>query len=112
MPESPEITAVLADYHNIVREGFAALCEKQGLRVLGQCVDGAAAVEMITALKPDFALLDMHMPVLTGVDVVRRLHAAGCGTKLIILSISRKNAIVTEAIEAKADTFPTSPRRH
>src|SRR5690242_8212958 len=89
MAESPETTVVLADDQNIVREGLAALCTKEGLRVLGQCSDGAQAVEMIRALKPDFALLDMNMPVLTGVEVIRRLRAAGCTTKLLILSISR-----------------------
>jgi DNA-binding NarL/FixJ family response regulator len=114
MPEPQDTTVVLADDHNIVREGIAALCAKEGWRVLGQCADGAAAVEMITALKPDFALLDMNMPVLTGVEVVRRLRAAGCSTKLIILSISRQDATVNEAIRAGADAYllKDGPSRH
>ena len=114
MPESPDTTVVLADDHNIVREGIAALCTKEGLHVLGQCADGAAAVEMVTALKPDFALLDMNMPVLTGVEVVRRLRAAACPTKLIILSISRQEGTVTEAIRAGADAYllKDGPSRH
>jgi DNA-binding NarL/FixJ family response regulator len=114
MPESPETTVVLADDHNIVREGIAALCAKEGLRVLGQCSNGADAVEMISQLKPDFALLDMNMPVLTGVEVIRRLRANGCTTKLIILSISRQDATVTEAIRAGADAYllKDGPSRH
>lgn len=114
MPELPETTVVLADDHNIVREGIAALCAKEGLRVLGQCADGAAAVAMVTDLKPDFALLDMNMPVMTGVEVIRRLRAAGCTTKLIILSISRQDATVTEAIRAGADAYllKDGPSRH
>ena len=114
MPEAQETTVVLADDHNIVREGLAALCAKEGLHVLGQCADGASAVEMISSLKPQFALLDMHMPVLTGVEVVRRLRAAGCGTKLIILSISRQDSIVAEAIRAGADAYllKDGPSRH
>ena len=114
MPESPETTVVLADDHNIVREGIAALCNKEGFRVLGQCSNGAEAVEMITALRPDFALLDMNMPVLTGVEVIRRLRAAGCPTKLMILSISRQDSTVTEAIRAGADAYllKDGPSRH
>ena len=114
MPESLETTVVLADDHNIVREGIAALCSREGLRVLGQCSDGAQAVEMITALKPDFALLDMNMPVLTGVEVIRKLRAAGCVTKLVILSISRQDSTVTEAIRAGADAYllKDGPSRH
>ena len=114
MPESQETTVVLADDHNIVREGIAALCAKEGLRVLGQCSNGTQAVEMITALKPDFALLDMNMPTLTGVEVIRRLRQAGCTTKLLILSISRQDATVTEAIRAGADAYllKDGPSRH
>ena len=74
--ESEQLTLVLADDHAIVREGIAALCASQGFRVLGQCSDGAAAVEMILAEKPDFAILDVHMPGLTGVEAVRKLRAA------------------------------------
>ena len=49
LPEG--ITAVLADDHNIVREGFAALCSLHGIRVLGQCADGGAAVETIASTR-------------------------------------------------------------
>ena len=114
MAELQETSVVLADDHNIVREGIAALCTKEGLNVLGQCSDGAQAVEMITALKPDFALLDMNMPVLTGVEVIRKLRAAACTTKLIILSISRQDVTVTDAIRAGADAYllKDGPSRH
>jgi DNA-binding NarL/FixJ family response regulator len=114
MAELPETTVVLADDHNIVREGIAALCAKEGLRVIGQCSNGAEAVEMITGLKPDFALLDMNMPVMTGVEVIRRLRGAGCATKLLILSISRTDATVTESIRAGADAYllKDGPSRH
>ena len=114
MSELQETTVVLADDHNIVREGIAALCAREGMRVVGQCSDGSAAVEMIRELKPDFALLDMNMPVLTGTEVVRRLRDAGCTTKLMILSISRQDATVAEAIRAGADAYllKDGPSRH
>lgn len=114
MSESDDMTVVLADDHNIVREGIAALCAREGMRVLGQCSDGAQAVEMITSLKPDFALLDMNMPVLTGVEVIRKLRTAGCTAKLLILSISRQDATVSEAIRAGADAYllKDGPSRH
>lgn len=105
MAEVQETTLVLADDHHIVREGFAALCAREGLRVIGQCSDGAAAVEMILTLQPDFALLDMHMPTMTGVEVIRKLRGAGCTSKLMILSISRQEATVEEAIRAGADAY-------
>ncbi len=112
--ESEQLTLVLADDHAIVREGIAALCATHGFRILGQCSDGAAAVEMIQAQKPDFALLDVHMPGTTGIDAVRQLRAAGVTTKLLILSISRDESLVMDALAAGADAYllKDGPSRH
>lgn len=99
------ISVVLADDHNIVREGFAALCSLYGMRVLGQCADGRAALETIRSVQPDVAILDMNMPVFDGSEVVRRLRAHGCASQLIILSISRDAATVREALQAGADAY-------
>jgi DNA-binding NarL/FixJ family response regulator len=109
-----QLTLVLADDHAIVREGIAALCASQGFRILGQCSDGAAAVEMILAEKPDFAVLDVHMPTMTGVEAVRKLRAAGSTTKLLILSISRDEMLVMDALGAGADAYllKDGPSRH
>src|SRR5450756_2265861 len=105
MQELAATTVVLADDHVIVREGIAALCTSHGMHVLGQVADGGAAVEMIMALKPDFAILDLHMPVVTGVEAIRRLRTAGCTVRLMILSISREEGTVMEALRAGADAY-------
>jgi DNA-binding NarL/FixJ family response regulator len=112
--DSPQLTLVLADDHAIVREGIAALCASHGFRILGQCSDGAAAVEMILSERPDFAVLDLHMPQVTGVEAVRRLRAAGSAAKLMILSISRDESLVMEALAAGADAYllKDGPSRH
>jgi DNA-binding NarL/FixJ family response regulator len=107
-------TVVLADDHAIVREGFAALCETNGMCVLEQCSDGPSAVETILGKQPDFAILDLHMPGMTGIEVIRRLRSAGCATKLMILSISREDKTVIEALRAGADAYllKDGPGRH
>jgi DNA-binding NarL/FixJ family response regulator len=109
-----QLTLVLADDHAIVREGIAALCASHGFRILGQCSDGQAAVDMILAEKPDFAILDVHMPGVTGVEAVRKLRAAGSSTKLMILSISRDELLVMDALGAGADAYllKDGPSRH
>jgi DNA-binding NarL/FixJ family response regulator len=114
METDRQLTLVLADDHAIVREGIAALCASHGFRILGQCSDGAAAVEMILAEKPDFALLDVHMPGITGIEAVRKLRAAGVSTKLMILSISRDESLVMDALAAGADAYllKDGPSRH
>jgi DNA-binding NarL/FixJ family response regulator len=107
-------TVVLADDHAIVREGFAALCEVSGMRVLGQCSDGPSAVETILTEQPDFAILDLHMPGMTGIEVIRKVRAAGCPSKIMILSISREDRPVIEALRAGADAYllKDGPARH
>jgi len=109
-----EITVVLADDHAIVREGLAVLCSNEGLRVLGQCSDGIAAVEMIQTLQPEFGILDLNMPGLTGIEAIRRLRSANCRSRLVILSISRDDGVVREALEAGADAYllKDGPSRH
>jgi len=114
MQEPAATTVVLADDHAIVREGIAALCTSHGMSVLGQVADGGAAVEMIEKLKPDFAILDLHMPGVTGVEAIRRLRTAGTTAKLMILSISREEGTVMEALRAGADAYllKDGPGRH
>ncbi len=114
MQDQKPITIVLADDHAIVREGIAALCAANGLQILGQCSEGAAAVDMIIALRPEFAILDMHMPGMTGLEVIRRVRAGGVPTKLMILSISREESTVLEALRAGADGYllKDGPTRH
>jgi DNA-binding NarL/FixJ family response regulator len=112
--EPEAATLVLADDHAIVREGLASLCASHGFRVLGQCSDGVSAVEMILDKQPEFALLDLNMPVVTGVEAIRKLRAAGCTTKLMILSISREETSVMDALRAGADAYllKDGPSRH
>jgi DNA-binding NarL/FixJ family response regulator len=114
MGETPGITVVLADDHAIVREGLAALCAANGMTVIGQACDGPSAIETIAGLKPDFAILDLQMPGMTGVEVIRRLRADGCAAKLIVLSISREDSTVIEALRAGADAYllKDGPGRH
>jgi DNA-binding NarL/FixJ family response regulator len=112
--ESRPVSVVLADDHAIVREGIAALCSAHGFQVLGQCGDGAAAVEMVLSLKPDFLILDLGMPGLTGTETIRRLRAAGTSSKILVLSINRDEQMVLDALRAGADGYllKEGPSRH
>ncbi len=115
MSERRRLRVVIADDHAIVREGIAALCAAQPeIEVAGQCSDGEAALAMIEKLRPDFAILDMQMPGLTGLEVVRRVRRTSCPTRLMILSINRDEAIVAEALRAGADAYllKDGPSRH
>src|SRR5580704_3747613 len=109
------ITLVLADDHGIVREGIAAFCNtRPDLKILGQSSDGAAAVDLILALKPDFAILDLNMPKLSGLEVIRRVRVAKSETKLIVLSVSREESVIREIFRSGANGYclKDGPIRH
>src|SRR6202044_767002 len=106
MDSTRPITLVLADDHGIVREGIAAFCSSRpDLKILGQTSDGAEAVDLILALKPDFAVLDLNMPKLNGLEVIRRVRMAKSETKLIVLSISRDENVIREIFRSGANGY-------
>jgi DNA-binding NarL/FixJ family response regulator len=109
------ISLVLADDHGIVREGIAAFCNcRPDLKILGQSSDGGEAIELILALKPDFAVLDLHMPKVHGLEVIRRLRQAKSETKILVLSISRDENVIRELFRAGANGYllKDGPARH
>ncbi|HWF07544.1 MAG TPA: response regulator transcription factor [Bryobacteraceae bacterium] len=115
METARPLTLVLADDHGIVREGVAAFCaSRPDLKILGQSSDGNEALELILALKPDFAVLDLNMPKMGGLDVIRRVRQAKSETRLIVLSISRDENIIRELFRSGANGYllKDGPARH
>ncbi|HEU5022804.1 MAG TPA: response regulator transcription factor [Bryobacteraceae bacterium] len=113
--EAAPLTVILADDHGIVREGVAAFCKaRPDVSLLGQCSDGQEALDMILARNPDFAVLDLEMPRLSGLEVVRRAREAGSRTRVIILSINRDQNIIRELFRSGADGYvlKDGPSRH
>lgn len=115
MENTTGLTLVLADDHGIVREGIAAFCKSRPeITILGQCSDGEQALALILETTPDFAILDLNMPKLSGLDVVRRVRMANCPTRLIVLSINREESIIRELFRAGANGYvlKDGPARH
>ncbi|HVN06993.1 MAG TPA: response regulator transcription factor [Bryobacteraceae bacterium] len=112
---NPKLTTVIvAEDQAIIREGLVLVCQNRELQVLGQCSDGMAALEMIRTLKPDFALLDLNMPKLTGLQVVRKVREIDSATRCIILTISREESSIREALKVGVDGYllKDGPPRH
>ena len=115
MDASKLITVFIADGHAIVREGIAAkFAERSDLTIIGECSDGESAVQLILALQPFVAVLDISLPKLSGVDVVRQVRRAKSATRLIVLSSSREEGVVTELFRSGADAYvlKDGPARH
>lgn len=108
---SKAATAVLADDHEIVRQGLAAICRNCfGMQVIGECGDGFTAIQLIRALQPDVAILDLCMPRLDGLEVLRRLRKDGLRSRFLVLSVSCDRTAVVEALRAGAHGFLSKDR--
>ncbi len=113
--EAPPLTLILADDHGIMREAVAAFCKaRPDISVLGQCADGQEALDMILARDPDFAIIDLDMPKLSGLQVIRRVRETGSKTRIIVLSINRDQSIIRELFRVGADGYvlKDGPSRH
>src|SRR5215475_3782284 len=100
------IGIVVADDHEVVRAGFAALLDTQpDFAVLGTAADGAQAVRTCRELRPDVALLDVRMPGMDGIEATRRLTADGSGPRVLILTTFDLDEYVYDALCAGASGF-------
>jgi len=97
---------LLADDLTLVREGLAALCSAQaGYRVVGQCSEGAVALRLIESSRPDIAVLDLNLPDLFTLEIVRRVREANLPTKIVVLSTRRDRKTVVEALRCGVNAF-------
>ena len=100
------ISVVVADDQGMVRRGLVSLLGMEDdIEVVGEAADGEAAMKAIVELKPDVALLDIRMPVMDGIEAMRRLTAAGVGTRLLALTTFDLDEYVYEALKAGASGF-------
>ena len=106
-PDAP-VKVLLADDQELVRTGFKLLLDTEDdISVVGEAADGAEAVALARATRPDVILMDIRMPVLDGIQATRQL-AAMRGleqTRVLILTTYDTDAYVFEALEAGASGF-------
>ncbi len=104
MPE--RIRVVIADDHAVVRKGMRDLLEDEGdLVVVGEAGDGQQAADLALSLRPDVVLMDVRMPVLTGVEATRRIHADAPQIKVLVLSAYDDQPYVVALLEAGAKGY-------
>jgi DNA-binding NarL/FixJ family response regulator len=90
----------------LIREGLAALCQAQTqYRVVAQCAAGATARRVIEADKPDIAVLDLNLPDVFTLDIVRQLRLAKTQTRIVVLSIREDRKTLVEALRAGVNAF-------
>ena len=98
-----KITVLIADDHEIVRTGLAAVFGFQDdFKVVGEATDGEQAVVRALELKPDVVIMDLMMPVKDGVEATREILSSQPSTRIAILTTFATSARIIDAIEAGA----------
>jgi DNA-binding NarL/FixJ family response regulator len=93
------ISIMLADDHPVARRGMRALLESQPeFSVVGEASDGLETVRLVTRLRPAILILDLMMPGLSGLEVLRIVRQRSTETRVVVLSMHSTNAFVAESL--------------
>lgn len=97
------ITIALAEDHHIVRQGLKALLSaEKNFRLVGEAADGLEAMTLVDRSKPNVLVLDLMIPRLHGLEVVRRVRTEYPATRVLVLSMHSDEPYVVEALRSGA----------
>ena len=96
---------LLADDHQMVREGLKMLLERAGFKVVGEASDGQEAVRRVRDLVPDVAVLDLAMPLLNGLEAAQEILRDSPRTRPILLTMHAEDPYVTAALRVGVKAY-------
>lgn len=101
-----DIEVMLVDDHELMREGLKQLLELEpGINIVTQAKNGKEAVEEAIDHNPDVVLLDINMPGINGIDVLKRFKDLGIKSKVIMLTIHEEREYLFETMKIGADGY-------
>ncbi|SEG79816.1 DNA-binding response regulator, NarL/FixJ family, contains REC and HTH domains [Nonomuraea solani] len=100
------IKLLIVDDHPVVRDGLSSMFAREpDFEVVGEAGDGAEAVRLVEALRPDVVLMDLRMPGMDGVSATRELAGLAGGVRVLVLTTYDTDSHVLPAIEAGATGY-------
>ena len=99
------IRILLADDHQILREGIRRGFESAGHEIVGEAANGAEAVELAMELKPEIIVMDLSMPVMDGVTATQQVCAQLPETQVVVLTMHDDVAKTRQALDAGANGY-------
>jgi len=96
----------MADDHDLIRQGLRRILSfQEDMIVIGEAENGEKILELLKHNKPDVVLLDFNMPLLNGIDVLKKIKMQDNSIKVIMLTIENEKKIIYDAIQFGADGY-------
>jgi two-component system, NarL family, response regulator NreC len=108
-----KIRVMLADDHQMLREGLRALLESQpDMSVVAEAGTGDEAIQLATVAQPDVIVMDLGMPGTSGLEAIRVIRLQGSAARVVVLSMHGGNEIVMQALRSGADGYVMKSSAH
>jgi two-component system invasion response regulator UvrY len=106
--EKQMIHIILVDDHEIVRTGLKMIIAKMsGIKIVAEAENGQQAIDAVRQHKPNVVLMDVNMPVISGIEATRRISQHMPDSKIIILTVHAENPFPAQLLEAGASGYLT-----
>jgi two-component system, NarL family, invasion response regulator UvrY len=106
--EKSRISVLLVDDHAVVREGYRRLLERHGeIAVIGEAGDAATAHALFSSLEPQIVVMDITLPVTSGLEAMRRMLLFNPDARVLIFSMHEDAVFATRALQAGAFGYVT-----
>lgn len=100
------ISVLIADDHTSTRQGLRAIVENQlEARVVATTGDGLEVFPLLKTHDPDLLILDLGLPGLNGLDVLRKIHSSSVSVQVVVLSMHKEDAYIAEAFKYGASAY-------
>jgi len=104
MPQ--QVSILIVDDHPLLRRGVCdAIAENPRFQIVGEASDGLEAMRLVTTLKPEIAIVDIDMPCLNGLEMLRALRQLSFPVKAIILTMFKEEDMFNAALDLGAQAY-------
>jgi two-component system, NarL family, response regulator DegU len=100
------IRVLIADDHDLIRQGLKRIISfEEDLSIVGEAENGEKVLKLNNLLRPDVVLLDFNMPLMNGIETLKRIKQDEAPVKVIILTVESDRKTIHEAIDVGADGY-------
>ena len=104
--KSKTIRIIIADDHKLIREGIKKLLSfNEDVKIIGEASNGNETLELVSFLKPDILILDLNMPIKSGLQVLQEVKESNPSVKVILLTINDDPQSLEKALNLGADGY-------